>query len=102
MERRFRVRLEELLADAEVPPGLLRGVLPRLEAFLEPFAAALHVDGLGSTAAEVHCQHPVALFFRIVAVKKWQGHITFFIQFTIGLQGASRTVLLRTCLRLRH
>lgn len=43
MERRFRVRLAELLDDAEVPPGLLRGVLPRLEAFLEPFTAALHV-----------------------------------------------------------
>src|SRR5262245_26479881 len=43
MERRFRVRLAELLDDAEVPPGLLRGVLPRLEAFLEPFTAALHI-----------------------------------------------------------
>ena len=42
MERRFRVRLDELLDDAEVPPGLLRGVVPRLEAFLQPFVAALH------------------------------------------------------------
>src|SRR5262249_34572845 len=33
MEQRFQVRLKELLSDAEVPPGLLRGVLPRLEAF---------------------------------------------------------------------
>jgi SRSO17 transposase len=41
MERRFRVRLEELLADAEVYPYLLRGTLSRLESFLEPFAAAL-------------------------------------------------------------
>jgi SRSO17 transposase len=41
MERRFRVRLDELLSDAEVPPGLLRGVLPRLETFLQPFVAAL-------------------------------------------------------------
>src|SRR5437899_11829066 len=41
MERRFRVRLAELLDDAEVPPGLLRGVLPRLESFLEPFVASL-------------------------------------------------------------
>jgi len=40
MERRFRVRLDELLEDAEVPPGLLRGVFPRLEAFLQPFVAA--------------------------------------------------------------
>jgi SRSO17 transposase len=41
MERRFRVRLDELLQDAEVPPGLMRGVFPRLEAFLQPFAEAL-------------------------------------------------------------
>src|SRR5579884_4222210 len=41
MEQRFRVRLLELRHDAEVAPGLLRGLLPRPEAFLEPFAAAL-------------------------------------------------------------
>jgi SRSO17 transposase len=41
MERRYRVRLGELLGDAEVPPGLLRGVLPRLEAFLQPFVRSL-------------------------------------------------------------
>src|SRR5262245_46092981 len=41
MERRFRIRLDELLEDAEVPATLLRGVMPRLERFLEPFVAAL-------------------------------------------------------------
>jgi SRSO17 transposase len=41
MERRYRVRLGELLGDALVPPGLLRGALPRLEAFLQPFVEAL-------------------------------------------------------------
>src|SRR5262245_50881206 len=41
MERRYRVRLDEMLQDAEVPPGLLRGVMPRLEAFLQPFVQAL-------------------------------------------------------------
>src|SRR5437660_9799426 len=41
MERRYRVRLDELIEDAEVPPGLLRGVLPRLETFLQPFVQAL-------------------------------------------------------------
>jgi SRSO17 transposase len=41
MERRFRLRLDELLEDAQVSPGLLRGVLSRLEAFVQPFAAAL-------------------------------------------------------------
>jgi SRSO17 transposase len=42
MERRFRLRLDELLDDAQVRPSLLRGVLPRLGAFLQPFVAALH------------------------------------------------------------
>lgn len=41
MERRFRVRLAELLDDAHVPPNLLRGVLPRLQTFLQPFLDAL-------------------------------------------------------------
>src|ERR1700689_218482 len=41
MERRYRVRMDELLSDAEVSSGLLRGVMPRLETFLEPFVAAL-------------------------------------------------------------
>ena len=41
MERRFRVRLDELLTEAEVPPDLLRGLAPRLEAFLQPFVATL-------------------------------------------------------------
>jgi SRSO17 transposase len=41
MERRFRIRLDELLNDAEVRPSLLTGVMPRLESFLQPFVAAL-------------------------------------------------------------
>ena len=41
MERRFRVRLDEMLIDAEVSASLFRGVMPRLEAFLQPFVAAL-------------------------------------------------------------
>ena len=41
MERRYRARLDELLDDAEVHPGLLRGLLPRLETFLEPFVESL-------------------------------------------------------------
>jgi len=41
MERRFRIRLDELLGDAEVRASLLMGVMPRLETFLEPFVAAL-------------------------------------------------------------
>src|SRR4051794_29385271 len=44
MERRFRVRLGELRDDAEVHPSLLRGMAPRLEAFLRPFVASLGSD----------------------------------------------------------
>jgi SRSO17 transposase len=44
MERRFRVRLDELRDDAEVHPGLLRGLVPRLEGFARPFVAALGSD----------------------------------------------------------
>lgn len=41
MERRFRVRLDELRNDAEVHPNLLRGMMPRLEEFLRPFIGVL-------------------------------------------------------------
>src|SRR5215207_10969882 len=41
MERRYQARLDELLDDAEARPGLLRGLLPRLETFLEPFVGSL-------------------------------------------------------------
>lgn len=52
MERRFRIRLDELLLDAEVGNGLLRGVMPRLEAFLEPFVAALQTPEAKTNARE--------------------------------------------------
>ena len=41
MERRFAVRYEELLAEAEVKPEALEGVLERLKEFVGPFAASL-------------------------------------------------------------
>jgi SRSO17 transposase len=41
MERRFEARLGEMLADAEVVPQMLEGMLTRLEAFVEPFAESL-------------------------------------------------------------
>ena len=44
MERRFQARLDDLRRDAQVPPGLLRGVAPRLDAFLRPFIASLARD----------------------------------------------------------
>jgi len=41
MERRFAVRLQELLAGAVVEPAVFAGMLARLERFVEPFAARL-------------------------------------------------------------
>lgn len=55
MERRFRIRLDELRDDAEVPATLLHGVLPRLEAFLQPFCAARP-----SAAQQTNAPHYVA------------------------------------------
>jgi SRSO17 transposase len=54
MERRFRIRLDELLNDAEVRPSLLKGVMPRLESFLQPFVGALQ-----STEQQTNAQHYV-------------------------------------------
>jgi SRSO17 transposase len=41
VERRYEARLDELLDDAEVRPGMLRGLLLRLETFLDPFVESL-------------------------------------------------------------
>jgi len=41
MERRFASRLKELVDDATVDPAVLRDMLPRLERFVQPFAALL-------------------------------------------------------------
>jgi SRSO17 transposase len=41
VERRFGSRLHEMLDQAYVSTDVLRGVLPRLEKFVEPFAATL-------------------------------------------------------------
>src|SRR6516225_1476414 len=41
MERRFASRRDQLLADADIDPHILRGVLPRLERFLDPFVEGL-------------------------------------------------------------
>ena len=41
MERRYAVRYEELMAEAEVAPDALEGILERLKEFVQPFAAAL-------------------------------------------------------------
>jgi SRSO17 transposase len=54
MERRFRIRLDELLYDARVRPGLLSGVVERLESFMEPFVASLQ-----SEERQTNAQHYV-------------------------------------------
>lgn len=41
MDRRFSVRYGELMAEAEVKPEALAGVLERLKEFVQPFAASL-------------------------------------------------------------
>src|SRR4051812_10395560 len=55
MERRFAARRDQLLADAEVDPRILRGVLPRLERFLDPFVELLQRSEQGQ-----HARHYVA------------------------------------------
>jgi SRSO17 transposase len=54
MERRFRVRLAQLLEDAHVPPNLLRGILPRLQTFLQPF-----LDTLQTSSQQTNAHHYV-------------------------------------------
>jgi SRSO17 transposase len=41
MEPRFRIRLDELLNDTQIPASLLRGLIPRLHTFLQPFLRTL-------------------------------------------------------------
>ena len=50
MERRFAARREQLLADAEVDPRIPRGVLSRLERFLDPFVVSLQRSEQGQHA----------------------------------------------------
>ena len=75
MERRFEARLGELLGDAEVSLGQLRGMLERLESFLEPFARSLgcceqrtnahhYVSGLLSDLASKDAESIAYLFDR--------------------------------------
>ena len=41
MDRRFDTRLKEMLAQAEVSPELIEGLLSRLETFAQPFTSSL-------------------------------------------------------------
>ena len=55
MDRRFAARREQILADAEIDPRVLHGVLPRLERFLDPF-----VELLQRSEPAQHARHYVA------------------------------------------
>ena len=52
MERRYELQLPEMLAQAEVSPDLIRGLIDRLEAFAEPFARSLEQPEQRRHAAE--------------------------------------------------
>src|SRR5450432_1761714 len=41
MERRYELRLEQMLAQTEVSPDLMQALFARLESFVEPFAKSL-------------------------------------------------------------
>ena len=66
MERRFDLRLEELLEDAVLDPRIPEGMLDRLERFVEPFAAIME-----STEQEWHVREYVAGLFSDVKRKIW-------------------------------
>src|SRR5262249_56634103 len=53
-QTRFPGAVEEVLEDAEADRAVLRGMLPRLDRFLEPFAAAL------TDAQRAHAHHYLA------------------------------------------
>jgi SRSO17 transposase len=52
MEQRYKLQLEQMLAQAEVSPELIQGLLDRLEAFVEPFAKSLDQPEQRRHAAE--------------------------------------------------
>jgi SRSO17 transposase len=52
MERRYELRLEQMLAQSEISPDLMRGLIDRLEAFAEPFARSLEQPEQRRHAAE--------------------------------------------------
>jgi SRSO17 transposase len=52
MERRYELRLEQMLAQAEVSPELMQGLLDRLATFVESFATSLDQPQRRHHAAE--------------------------------------------------
>jgi SRSO17 transposase len=52
MERRYELRLEQMLAQSEVSPELMKGLFDRLETFVQPFAVSLEQSEQRRHAAE--------------------------------------------------
>src|SRR5262245_23465807 len=80
MEQRFRVRLEQLLDDAEVGPAVRRGMLPRRERFLEPFVTSL------TDAQATHARHYAAGLVSDLGRKNAEGIAYLHDQERQGLQ----------------
>jgi len=81
MERRFRVRLDELLDDAVLDPAVLRGALSRLERFVAPF-----VDSLATAEQRTHAHHYVAGLVSDLGRKNAEGIAYLYDQERQGLQ----------------
>jgi SRSO17 transposase len=81
MERRFDLRLEELLEDAVLDPRIPEGMLDRLERFVRPFAAILE-----STQQERHLWEYVAGLFSDVKRKSAEAIAYLHDQDRQGLQ----------------
>jgi len=81
MERRFEIRLEELVGDAQMDPAVLRGILPRLERFLRPF-----VERLQSRAQQRNAHNYVAGLLSNVEAKNVEAIAYLHDQERQGLQ----------------
>ena len=64
MERRFAVRFRELMEEAVVPAKQLKGVVGRLEQFVEPFAKLLY-----RTEQQGHCHEYLAGLVSVIERK---------------------------------
>jgi SRSO17 transposase len=81
MERRFKVRLDELRKDAEVHPAVFREVFPRLERFVEPFAKSLKRE-----EQEKHLHHYVSGLLSNVETKNAESIAYYYDEERQGLQ----------------
>lgn len=81
MERRFELRVEELLDDAVLDPRIPEGMLERLERFVEPFAAFME-----SSQQQQHLREYLAGLFSDVKRKSAEAIAYLHDQDRQGLQ----------------